>query len=266
MEESWFETNRRMWDERVPIHATSGFYDVDDFKAGGSTLRDFELAELPDVEGRSLVHLQCHFGLDTLSWARRGAAVTGLDFSPPAIETARAIARDVGIDARFELGNVYEAPARLGRRYDIVYTGLGAVCWLPDLDRWARVLRELVEPGGTVYVAEFHPITDALADDELRLVRDYFGNAAPTLWDESGTYADPEARTANNTSYCWTHPVSEVVQALLDVGMTLELFREHDFTLFQRWPFLARTGRDCYRLPPNAPSVPMMYSLRLRAS
>ena len=262
-ESSWFEANRAMWDERVPIHVAGDFYDVAGFERGRSTLRPFELAELGDVSGRDLVHLQCHFGLDTLSWARRGARVTGLDFSRPAVEAARSLADRTGLEARFVHANVYDAVEALGRRYDIVYTGIGALCWLPDLGRWAEVVSTLTRHGGTVYLAEFHPLTDTLAEESLTFERDYF-DEGPHAWDEPGTYADLDAETSANLSYEWIHPLSRVVEALLGQGLVLESFREHDYTLFPRWPFLVRHGRDAYRLPEGKPCLPLMYSLRLR--
>lgn len=263
--EAYFEANRAMWDERVPIHVASRFYDVDGFRAGANTLRDFEREALGDVTGRSLVHLQCHFGLDTLSWARLGANVTGLDFSNPAIEAARSLAAEVGLPAHFVEGNVYEAPALLGRRFDIVYTGLGALCWLPDIELWAEVVSEVVEPGGTVYIAEFHPLSDILGDDDLIIERPYFQGTAPTRWDEAGTYADQSAETQSNVSYEWVQPVSRVIDALARRGMVLQRFEEFDHTLFPRWPFLERHEGEIYRLPADRPSVPLMYSVRFRA-
>ena len=157
------EANRRQWDERAPLHVASEFYDVDGFRAGRSTLRAVEVEEVGDVTGRELLHLQCHFGLDTLSWARRGARVTGLDFSESAVEAARALADAEGIDAEFVCANVYDAVAALsGRTYDVVYTGIGALCWLPDIDRWAATAGALVKPGGSLYVFEHHPFIGAL--------------------------------------------------------------------------------------------------------
>lgn len=260
----WFDANRRMWDERVPIHVAGPFYDVESFRRGRMSLQPFELEDVGDVAGRDLVHLQCHFGLDTLSWARLGARVTGLDFSAPAVAAARQLAADLGLDATFVEGNVYDAPALLGRAYDIVYTGLGALCWLPDIERWADVIAALVAPGGIAYIAEFHPLTDILADHDLTIVRPYFQGPEPTVWDESGTYADLGATTRHNRSYEWTHPVSRVIDGLIRRGLVLERFREHDYTLFPRWPFLRREGHDTYRLPADMPSLPLMYSARFR--
>ena len=140
MSDKWLELNKASWNERAPIHVRSPMYDVEGFKAGRNSLVHGELDAVEDVAGKELVHLQCHFGLDTLSWARGGAKVTGLDFSEPAIQAAREIANEIGIEAEFVVANVYDAPKVLGRAYDIVYSGIGAICWLPDIDAWARVV------------------------------------------------------------------------------------------------------------------------------
>jgi 2-polyprenyl-3-methyl-5-hydroxy-6-metoxy-1,4-benzoquinol methylase len=258
------DLNRAWWDERVPLHVTSDFYDVEGFKAGGNTLRPFELEELGDVSGRSLVHLQCHFGLDTLSWARLGARVTGLDFSNPAVEAARAVAAETGLDAEFVTASVYDAPAALDeRRFDIVYTGLGALNWLSDIERWAAVVADLVAPGGCLYLSEFHPIADIFGDDNLTIEHDYF-QTEPLTFDDPGTYVDREAHTAHNRTEEWVHPLGEVVSAVIEAGLAIELLHEHDYTLFPRWPFLEQNG-DSYRMPAGQPRLPLMYSLRARA-
>lgn len=158
--EEWFEVNRANWDERVPIHVEGEFYDVAGFLAGEERLRPFELAEMGDVGGKDLLHLQCHFGIDTLGWAGHGARVTGLDFSAPAVEAATKLASQLSLDASFVRANVYDAAEALeGRTSDVVYTGLGALNWLPDIERWAGVAEALIRPGGFLYLAEFHPFT-----------------------------------------------------------------------------------------------------------
>jgi SAM-dependent methyltransferase len=255
--------NKALWDERVPIHVASDFYDVAGFKAGGQTLRDFELAEVGDVTGLQLVHLQCHFGLDTLSWARRGAHVTGLDFSEKAIEAARAVADETGLEARFVVADVYDAPTVLGDTYDIVYTGLGALCWLPDINRWSQVVASLLRPGGFVYLAEFHPFADTLDDDEGRTVTyDYFAEG-PQIWDEpdAGSYADPQASVQHTRSVEFVHGLGEVVTALANSGLRINSLHEHDYTLWQRYSTLEQHG-TAYRLPEGRPRIPLMYSLR----
>lgn len=259
----WLQTNRENWNDRVRIHAASGFYDLPAFRAGTSTLRTFELGEVGDVSGKRLLHLQCHMGQDTLSWARRGAAVTGVDFSDAAIRTARALAEDVGMAdrARFVVSDVYEAPAALdGECFDIVYTGIGSLVWLPDLTRWAHVVSSLLHDGGILYLAEFHPLTDMLGEDGRSVEEDYFHVRAEAQ-DFPHTYTDgpPLDKTL---SVQWRHPLGDVVTALARAGLRIEFLHEHATTLFQRYPVLERCETGEYRFPPGRPRVPLMYSIR----
>ncbi|MFD5137630.1 class I SAM-dependent methyltransferase [Streptomyces sp. NPDC058378] len=265
--DDWREANRARWDERVPIHAAGDYYDLDAFLAGRDVLRGFEIAEVGDVTGRTLLHLQCHIGLDTLSWARRGAAqVVGLDFSEPAVEVARGLAGSLGLSqerAAFVPSDVYDAAEAVpDPAYDIVYTGTGALNWLPDVPRWAEVAASLVAPGGFLYLAEFHPLTDCLDDETGSTVTyDYFSRDA---WvDESpGTYADFDAATVHNRSVEWQHPVGEVVSALAAAGLRIEFLHEHDASLFARYPALVRHADGSYRFPADRPRIPMMYSVK----
>ncbi len=267
----WLELNRTLWDGRVAVHARSAFYDVPGFVAGAEVLRPFELAEVGDVTGRTLLHLQCHFGQDTLAWARRGATVTGLDFSAPAVAAARELARTVGVeDARFVVADVFDAvPTLPGEVFDIVYTGLGALCWLPDLTRWAETAAALVAPGGFLYLAEFHPVADILDEDGRTVVQDYF-RREPTVWDEPGTYTDGEPAPGSSelgatVSVEWQHGLGEVLSAIAAAGLRLEFVHEHDFTLFPRFPVLevvTEDGATVHRLPQGQPRVPMIYSVR----
>jgi SAM-dependent methyltransferase len=265
MSEEWLALNRALWDERVPIHVASAFYDIEGFLAGGSTLRSFEVEEVGEVAGLTLVHPQCHLGLDTLSWARRGAHVTGLDFSRPAIEAARKLGTDAGLDdAEFVESDVYRALEVLGgRQFDLVYTGRGALNWLPDVEQWARVMAALVAPGGCFYLAEFHPFAHVFAEDELTVAYPYF-QAEPFEWEEPGSYAEPGASTVHNRSVEWNHGLGAVVSALVAAGLRLEFLHEHDHTVEPRWPFLERSADGNYRLPEGMPSLPLMYSLLAR--
>lgn len=260
------ELNRTWWDERVPIHTASDFYDVEGFKAGAGSLRPFEIEEMGDVAGKRLLHLQCHFGLDSLSWARRGASVVGLDFSEPAVAAANELAAETGLDGSFVAADLYGAPAALGgERFDVVYTGLGALNWLPDLGRWADVVASVLADGGILYLAEFHPFADVFADEDLSVAYDYFHDPAGIrLEDGGGTYADLEAQTASNATHEWAHPISEVLAVVLGAGLRLELFNEHDYTLFPRWPFLQPADDGTYRPPEGTPKLPLIYSLRAR--
>jgi SAM-dependent methyltransferase len=261
------DVNRRFWDERVPIHTESAFYDVAGFLSGATTLRPFEPVELGDVRGLSLVHLQCHFGLDTLSWARLGARVTGLDFSAPAMRAAADLATRAGLEAEWVTSDVLHAPDALGgRRFDVVYTGLGSLNWLDDIERWADVVRALLAPGGRLYLVEFHPITEVFADESLTVEHDYF-HEGPRMWpEEEGTYAEQGASTVHNATEEFAHPLGEVVSAIAARDLRIELLHEHDHTLFARWPQLRREQGGIYRFPPGTPSLPLMYSLVARAA
>lgn len=263
----WRTANRSNWDERVPIHVASEYYDLEGFRAGKDALRDFEVAEVGDVSGRTLLHLQCHIGQDTLSWARRGASqVVGLDFSEPAVEAARNLADELGFApdrASFVAADVYDAAEAVpDTSYDIVYTGTGALNWLPDIERWAEVAASLVAPGGFLYLAEFHPLTDIL-DDETgsHVVHDYFSREA-WIDDTPGTYADLDADTVNNRSVEWQHPIGEVVSALCATGLRLEFLHEHDVSLFPRFQSFHQGEDGYFRLPPDRPRIPLMYSLK----
>lgn len=264
--QDWHIWNHEWWDERVPTHLRSDFYNVDGFVAGGSTLRGGEVEELGPVDGLTLLHLQCHIGLDTLSWARRGARVTGLDFSGPAIRAARAIAERAQLAAEFVEADVYAASEALnGRRFDVIYTGRGALCWLPDIQRWAGEIASLASDSGRLYLVEMHPITEALGDDELTFEYPYFqGN--PMFFEETGTYADRAAPTQHNRSAQWLHGLGDVVSALAGAGFRIDFLHEHDYTVFQRWPFLERRKDGTYALPAGMSSLPLMYSLAATAS
>jgi SAM-dependent methyltransferase len=260
--------NRRMWDESVPLHVASASYDVPGFLRGRDPLYATEVEDLRPMRGRALLHLQCHFGMDTLAWARRGAQVTGVDFSAPAVRAARALARAAQLDARFVRSNVYDLPRVLSGRFDLVYTAKGALCWLPDLGAWARVVARYLRPGGRFYLLEDHPIAEVYANGPtvrtFELELPYFGGRP--LRDESpGTYAAPTARLTHALSYAWIHPISETIQALLDAGLTLERVREFPYSYWRRYPFLTRGDDGYWHLPAaRADALPLMWSLLAR--
>ncbi|MFC5822253.1 class I SAM-dependent methyltransferase [Nonomuraea insulae] len=259
----YLQVNRANWNARVPIHVGSAFYDVEGFKAGRDPLRPFEIDEVGEVAGRTLAHLQCHFGLDTLGWARRGAEVTGLDFSEPAIEQARRIAAECGIPAKFVTADVYDAPEALGERYDIVYTGVGALVWLPDLTRWAETVAALLKPGGSLYIAEFHPFADVLDDETGAKVTHHYFDPGPHVWEYPYTYTGSEI-LEYQTSVQFRHELGEIVSAVAAAGLRVEFLHEHDHTVFRRFPTLTEDG-GVYRMPGDAPRIPLMFSLRASA-
>lgn len=265
--------NRARWDESVAVHAASDFYRVDDFLAGESTLLQLDLDEVGDVAGKSLLHLQCHFGLDTLSWARLGADVVGVDFAPSAVATARELAARAKLDATFIESELYASPDALSDSlgaFDIVYVNLGALCWLPDIVGWASVCAGFLREGGTLYVRDVHPVTQTLDDEaasgDLRLLYPYFETESPLHWSGDGDYADPSVKMANQDSYEWNHSLGEIVTAVIDAGCSIDFLHEQDWTVYQALPWLVEAERGIWRLPERDGKpdrrVPLMFSLR----
>ena len=260
------EANRRHWDEAVPVHVASTTYDVANFGEGRGRLKPVELEEVGDVSGKSLLHLQCHFGLDTLSWAMEGAQVTGADFSKPAIDKARELASEHEIDARFVVSDIYDLPSQLDGEFDIVFTSYGALNWLPDLGPWAEVAAHFVKPGGTFYVVEFHPVAMIFDDDpnatDLKVRYPYFPEFGPIRSDDDGTYADLDAKFQNKVVYDFPHPTSEVLTALIDAGLQIEFFHEFPFGNWKHLACMEHIDRYTCRLSKNDGSVPLLYSIR----
>jgi ubiquinone/menaquinone biosynthesis C-methylase UbiE len=262
--DAYLETNRRHWDELVPIHLQSAYYDLEAFKAGKSSLHALELEELGQVAGKTMLHLQCHFGIDSLSWARRGAKVTGADFSSEAIAAAQRLASETGMEARFIESEVYSLPEKLDEQFDVVFTSYGVLSWLPDIRRWANVVALFLRPGGTFYVAELHPISGIFdtSADGLSVNGPYFCRGEPLRFDDDGSYADLEANLTNRTTYSWPHPVSEVATALIAAGLRIEFIHEFPYSI-ERWlPFMERGGDGYYHMPEPMPSIPLLYSIR----
>ncbi|MFI5199889.1 MAG: class I SAM-dependent methyltransferase [Candidatus Limnocylindrales bacterium] len=262
-------SNRELWDAWTTIHLGSAFYDVASFRSGerGIRLSDYELAEVGPVAGRSLLHLQCHFGLDTLSWARLGANVTGADFSQNAIDAARALAAEVEIPATFVVSNIYDLPDALSGTFDIVYTSKGVLGWLPDIAAWARVAAHFVKPGGFLYLTEIHPVAQAFESEgvqpgELRLAYPYWSHHEPLRFDVQGSYADPTAPTEGLVEHGWDHSLGEIVTALIEAGLRLDFLHEFDFV---DWPVdvLVEGADGRWRLPAGTKGeLPLFFSLR----
>ena len=255
------EVSRRKWDEAVPLHVASAEYDVAAFMRGASTLKTIEVNHMGRVKGLSLLHLQCHFGLDTLSWARSGASVVGVDYSPVAVETARNLAKELAIRATFIRSNVFDLPRRLHRRFTIVYTGKGALGWLPTLEPWGRVVARFLRPGGRLVMLEDHPLSDCLADrsspTNLVLAESYFRETAiREVYD--GTYAT-RIKMRHRVSYGWIHTVSEVLNALIRAGLGIDLVREYPYTYWRRFPSLKLNRDGCWHPTRGDTKVPLMW-------
>ena len=259
--------NNALWDDWTAIHERSAFYDLDGFKRGGVRLGAYQVAEVGEVAGLDLLHLQCHFGIDTLSWARLGARVTGADFSQAAIDLARTVANEIGMpEARFVRSDLYDLPTVLDGEFDVVYTSNGVLGWLPDIRRWATVVAHFVRPGGRFYVNEIHPVMQAFEPDgvgpgELRLAFPYWEHPEPLAFPVQGSYADPSADIRDRTEYGWDHSLGEIVSALIDAGLQLTWLREHPF-LNWKLDFLVEAPDGTWRLPPGSQGeLPLSFSL-----
>jgi 2-polyprenyl-3-methyl-5-hydroxy-6-metoxy-1,4-benzoquinol methylase len=268
-EPEWRRLNRANWDERVPLHLNSKLhYDQTDLRAGTARLGPITGALLGAVSGLNILHLQCHFGMDTLTLAQQGARVVGLDFSAPAIEAARALADELGLAARFVETDVYDAPTVIDEPagFDRVFVSWGALCWLPDMRGWARVVAHFLKPGGWLALAEAHPAAyvfdDATATPDGRpgWFAPYLGRA-PLVMENTQDYADPDTPLSNARTYEWLHPLSDVIGGLLAAGLRLDAFHEHDSVPWRMFQTQVGTPEEGYRWP-DQPWLPLAYSLR----
>lgn len=259
--------NQANWDARTPVHLASRFYGLDRDLDPERWFAPFEWTDLGDLAGRDVLHLQCHLGTETIALARRGARAVGLDFSAASVAAARDLAGKAGADITYVEANVYDAVEALGReRFDVVYTGKGALCYLPDLPRWAGVVAELLRPGGLLYIVEFHPLLNSLGPKpapgegpELLLRHDYLGGGGPVHRDATHTYTDGPAVEGATDSFEWMHGIGEVVTALDEAGLTVRRLRESDELPWQRWPQMVRTPSGWWRL--TGPRIPLLYGL-----
>jgi SAM-dependent methyltransferase len=271
------EVNRANWDDRVPAHVASPDYGVQRFIADPGFLSEvvrFDLPRLGDLAGLRGVHLQCHIGTDTVSLARLGASMTGLDFSAPAVEAARALAEAAGADATFVQADVYEAADVLFSHtaaprggFDLVYTGIGALCWLPDARRWAEVVAALLRPGGRLFIREGHPMLWSLDDeraDDLLVVRyPYFEHAEPNVFDVDGTYVATDMVFEHNVTHEWNHGIGEILTGLLDAGLAITAFTEHDSVPWEALPGkMEQADGGEWRLARDPSRIPCSYTLQ----
>ncbi|MFF2852179.1 class I SAM-dependent methyltransferase [Streptomyces sp. NPDC058001] len=261
--------NEANWDARTPVHLASRFYGLDASPDPARWFAPFEWEDLGDLAGQDVLHLQCHLGTETLAFARRGARATGLDLSGASVAAATGIAERDGADISYVRANVYDAVEALdGRRFDIVYTGKGALCYLPDLDRWAHTIARLLRPGGRLYLVEFHPLLNALGPKpgdgegpELLLRHDYLGGRGALRKASSSTYTDGPAVEGATESFEWAHGLDEVVTAVVGAGLRVERLRECDELPWPRWPGMTPTPSGWWRLPETAPRIPHLYAL-----
>ena len=263
------ETNRRNWDERAAIHArdTTGDYMLDRFRAGEDALHSIEATELGDISGKRVLHLQCHIGRDTLCLVRRGATVTGLDFSSAALDVARRLSDETGLKADFVEGTVDRAPDLTPGPFDLVFTTWGTICWLPDMKRWARTIASVLAPGEELYFADAHPGFMLMEEVAGKLVPTYdFQTPAerPLRFSNETTYTGDTTIMSNQSTREWIHSLSSVLGSLIDAGLAITMFREHEVLPWRGLPGLVPASERMWRLPDGLPRMPLSYSLRAR--
>lgn len=256
------EGNQRHWDELADVHRRS--YNLDPLLSGKHVLDDIQLNEVGDVEGKSLLHLQCHIGSDTLSWARLGADVTGIDISPLSLRTAREMADRTGLNARFIESSLFDLPEHLDEKFDIVYTSMGVLCWLSDLDEWGRLINRYLKPGGFFYIFESHPFIHVFDDESegLKVRYPYFHSKEPEKWPAGYQDYSDGNHTVKNPSWEWTWSISDILNALTGAGLKLEFLHEHKCIAWKCIPSMIKDSDGWYRLPENYPDLPIMFSLR----
>lgn len=261
---SYFEANKAGWNQRTSAHVGSAFYNVENWKQpGGNSLTPVEKRELGDISGKSVLHLQCHFGQDTLSMARMGAAsVTGCDLSDQAIATARNLAVELGIsNATFVCCNVYDLAEHLEGQFDLIFTSYGTIGWLPDLAPWAAVVGHFLKPGGQFYMADFHPVLWML-DDGMTHLKYPYHNADVIVTEHSSSYTD-QSDHLQFTEYGWNHSISELLNSLLKNGLELDFFNEYPFSPYNCFANTVQGDDGFYRIKGLENVIPMMYSLQM---
>lgn len=257
----YFTANKQIWGKRVSIHFNSEFYDVASFRAGKTSLNEIELKALGNVVGKSLLHLQCHFGMDTISWAKEGASVTGIDFSEDAINTAKNLAEEMNVPADFICSDIYDLPKNLNQKFDIVFTSYGVIGWLPDLDKWAKIINDFLKPGGTFFIAEFHPVLWMMDDDFTHLKYSYFNDQVIETVSQ-GTYGDRNA-AISSTEYGWNHSLDEVINSLLKYGLQITSFNEYSYSSYNCFNNTVKGNDGMYRIKGLENKLPMMYSIKV---
>ncbi len=261
--EQYFENNRKLWNRRTALHKDSEFYDLPGFMAGASSLKPLELEALGEVSGKTLLHLQCHFGLDTLSWARQGASVTGVDFSEDSIALAKKIRQESSLQAEFICCNVYDFPKVNDQLFDVVFTSYGVLCWLPDLSKWAQIVSDCLKPGGVFYIVEFHPVLMMFDEVTGEMKYPYFHEKDPHAQEVAFTYAN-QSQALNHQEYSWNHSLADVVNALCDQGLTITSLNEYPFSSYNCFADLALGADGYYWERSREGQMPLMFSIKAK--
>lgn len=258
--DQYFNANRELWNQRTIVHRDSEFYHLAGFKKGETVLTPIELTEVGDVDGKKLLHLQCHFGMDSLDWARRGAKVTGIDLSDTAINEARLLNKELGLDAEFVCCNVLDTADYVKGQFDIVFTSYGTIGWLPDLKPWANMINRMLKPGGLFYIAEFHPVI-WMFDDDFTHIKYSYENREVIVTENQGTYTDRNA-DIRGKEYSWNHSISEVLNALIGAGLTVESFNEFMYSPYPCFQSVIEFEKGKWYIKGMEGKIPMVYSIR----
>jgi SAM-dependent methyltransferase len=259
---NFFLANKDLWNKRTAVHKDSSFYDVNGFKRGKNVLTSIELKEMGNVKGKKILHLQCHFGLDSLNWARLGAAVTGIDLSDEAIKEAKKLNDEVGLDAKFICSNIYDLEEQLDEKFDIVFTSYGVIGWLPDLEKWAGIISHYLKPGGIFYMAEFHPVI-WMFDDDFKEIKYCYENRGVIETESQGTYTDRQA-DIQSKEYGWNHSISEVLNALIAHGLSIDLFNEHMYSPYPCFNNTVQNTEGNWWIKGLEDKIPMVYSIKAK--
>lgn len=254
--------NKKWWNDITPVHAASALYNLDGFKKGNFSLQSIELRELGDVRGKSLLHLMCHFGMDSLSWAHKGAEVTGVDLSNRSITLAKKLSRDIGTPVTFICSDIYALPKRLHEKFDIIFMSYGVLLWLSNIKKWAKIIRHFLKPDGIFYIVEVHPFTNMLSAD---FTFDYkYLDKGPYLDDSEGSYTD-WSKGQKGETYIWFYTISDVINALLYEKLHIEFLHEFPFTMYDQFPGLMKKNKKGqYVLKNNKIQIPLLFSLKAR--
>lgn len=259
---NYLEINRSTWNNKVAVHVDSNFYDNESFIKGKSTLNNIELELLGNVKDKSILHLQCHFGQDTMSLARMGAQVTGIDLSDKAIAKAQELNLQLGLNSQYICCDVYETRQHTNELFDIVFSSYGTIGWLPDLDIWAKVISDSLKPNGIFVFAEFHPVVWMFDNDFKEVFYSYF-NIEEIIEEEQGTYADRNANIEAKT-ITWNHPLTEVLNSLINNGLTIEIFNEYDYSPYACFNNVEEFETNKFRIKNLGNKIPMVYALRAK--
>ena len=258
-EDNYIAINRKLWNDKVAFHLESEFYDMPGFLKGKTSLKEIEMSLLEDISGKSILHLQCHFGQDSMSLSKLGAKVIGVDFSEEAITVAKQIAVQLNLDTTFICSDIYELPKHLNEKFDVVFTSYGTIGWLPDLDKWAKVISNFLKPNGQLVFVEFHPFVWMYDADFKSIAYSYF-NTAAIVEENTGTYADKNA-PIKNQEVNWNHPTSEVLNSLIANGLTIDQYNEFDFSPYNCFNGMEEFSPNRFRIKAMANKIPMVFAL-----